>query len=269
MKKIVTAVVAASLCAGLTACGDSAEVETEEATSDGTLTGQWMVNVDSAEFENETRDYLIADGVWECRSCTPPYQVTADGEWQTIDRPGTDGAMIEVVDDNTVRTAFRLGEEELGSSVWTVSEDGQTLTVEFTDTAGDETVTGSETYTRTRAGPDGAHAVSGQWTHSGDINVSDAGLRFSYSVDGDQYSYTGNGSRFAATIGGEPVPIEGSNSNTMVAVEEIGPNSYRETYSRDGEVLSIAEMTVDGDTMSGVSMDQRDNSTVRYTATRQ
>lgn len=270
MRKMMTALAVFTLTAGVAACGDAGEVETEEvAASDGTITGEWMADVDSAQFENDNRNYVLADGTFECLSCTPPYEVTANGEWQSIDRPGVDSVMVEVVDDSTVRTAVRLGEEELGNTTWTVSEDGQTLTSEFTDTSGDEPVTGSETYTRTAEGPEGSHAMSGEWTLADVGEISDAGLRFSYSVDGDQYTSTGNGTSYTATLGGEPVAIEGNDSNVMVAVEEIGENSYRETYTRDGEVLSVAEITIDGDTMSAVSTDQRDGSVVRYTATRQ
>lgn len=270
MRNMMTALSAIALTVGLAACGDAAEVETEEvATSDGTITGEWMANVDSAEFENDNRNYVLADGTFECLSCTPPYEVTANGEWQSVDRPGVDAIMVEVVDDSTVRTAVRLGEEELGSTTWTVSEDGQTLTSDFNDTSGDEPVTGSETFTRTAEGPEGSHAMSGEWTFAGINEISDAGLRFSYSVDGDQYTSMGNGQTYTATLGGEPVAIEGNESNVMVAVEEIGENSYRETYSRDGETLSVTEITIDGDTLSAVNTDQRDGRVVRYTATRQ
>lgn len=269
MKKMMTAVAAISLVVGVTACGDAGETDTEQTASDGTISGEWMADVDSAEFENDNRDYVLADGMFDCRSCTPPYQTTADGEWQSVDRPGVDAIKIEIVDDRTVATATRLGDKELGTSTWTVSEDGQTLVNEFIDTSGTETVTGSATFTRTGDAPEGAHAMSGQWAQSDLSGMSDAGLRFSYSLEGDQYSSSGNGSSFTATLGGDPVVIEGSDSNVMVAVEETGENSYRETYSRDGEVLSVTEISIDGDTMSAVSTDQRDGSVVRYTAQRQ
>ena len=99
--------------------------------------------------------------------------------------------------------------------------------------------------------------------------MSDAGLTFSYTLDGDQYGNSGNGDSFVATLGGDPVAIEGNESNVMVAVEQTGDNSYRETYTRDGEVLSVLDLTIDGDTMSAVSTDPRDGSVVRWTASRQ
>ncbi|MWV29374.1 hypothetical protein [Aurantiacibacter rhizosphaerae] len=271
MKKMMTALAAIALPMGLVACGDAddTDVTAEAPASDGTISGEWMADVDSAQFENDNRDYVLSNGTFSCNSCNPPYEVTANGEWQTVDRPGVDSMMVEQVDDNTVRAAFRYGDKDLGSSTWTVSDDGQTLTSEFNDTSGDEAVTGSETFTRTADGPDGSHAMSGQWAFSDIGDMSDAGLRFSYNVEGDQFTSSGNGSSYTATLGGDPVPVEGSNSNVMVAVEQTGDNSYRETYSRDGEALSVVEVSVDGDTLSAVSTDQRDDSVLRYTAQRQ
>lgn len=193
MKNTMTALAAISLVMGTVACSDSTD-DTEATASDGTISGEWLADASSAEFENDTRDYVLADGTFDCRSCTPPYQVAADGEWQTVDRPGVDSMMVETVVDSTVRAAFRLGDADLGSSTYTVGEDGETVTLAFVDTSGTEEVTGSG------------------------VEISDTGLRFSYSLEGDQYTSMGNGQSFTATLGGDPVAIEGSNSNVMVAV---------------------------------------------------
>jgi hypothetical protein len=250
------------------ACSEAEEADTEQTASDGTITGEWLADPASAQFENDTRKFVLADGAFDCQSCIPPYQVTADGTWQTVDRPGMDGMMIETVDDKTVRASYRFGERELGSNTYTVSDDGQTLTVSFVDTSGEAEVTGTETFTRVAEGPAGSHALSGEWSRSG-MEISETGLRFSYSVEGDQYSSTANGDSFTATVGGEPVAVGGSTSNVMVAVESTGENSYRETYSRDGETLSTTEITIDGDTMSAVNTDARNGRVLRYTASRQ
>ena len=99
--------------------------------------------------------------------------------------------------------------------------------------------------------------------------VSDAGLTVSITVEGDTFTLSGNGDGYTATLGGDAVLIEGSNSGTMVAVEKIGDNSYRETFTRDGETVGINELTVDGDTLSFSSSDPRDGSKANWTATRQ
>ncbi|WP_271077547.1 hypothetical protein [Aurantiacibacter sp. MUD61] len=269
MKNMMTAFAAISLALGVTACGDNGDADTDVAASDGTITGTWLIDADTAEFEGATTEILLADGTYECMSCNPPYSVTANGEWQDVDLPGADALMVEVVDDNSVRTAGSFGGEEQGSSVWTVSEDGQTVTIEFTDTSGDEVVTGSQMMTRAGDGPEGSHVLSGQWETQGVSGISDAGLTVSYAVEGDQFTTSGNGFSYTATIGGEPVPVEGSNAGNMAAVESTGENSYLITNSRDGETLSTTELTVDGDSLSGVNTNMSNGGVVRWTAARE
>lgn len=269
MKKMMTALAAFTLAAGLSGCTKTEDTEAATETEASGISGNWMIDLDSAQFENDNRDFVLTDGEWTCNSCTPPYSVTADGAWQTIDRPGADGQMIEVVDDRTVKMASRLGDKNLGNGTWTVSEDGKTLTQEWTDLSGDQPVSGKGSFTRTEAGPEGSHAVSGKWTSNGIESYDEAGLRFGYSLKGEQLTLTDNGGGWSATLGGDPVPVEGSDSNVMVAVERMGENGFRETYSRDGETLSVSEITIDGDTLTGVSTDARDDSVVRWTASRQ
>ena len=268
MKKMMTAVAAASLAIGLTACTGEASGDGASA-SDGGLSGTWRLNIDSAQFENAVSSYLIADGEYTCNSCLPPFSVAADGEWQTVDRPGVDSLKYEIVDDMTIASASRMGEEDLGTSTWTVSEDGQSMTISWTNLDGDEEVSGSTTYDRQAAGPDGAHAASGDWTVATVGEMSEAGLVFTYSIEGDTITTTGNGDGYTATLGGEAVTPEGDETGGMLAVEQTGDNSYRETYSRDGEVINVLDMTVDGDTLTAVSTDPRDGRTVNWTATRQ
>ena len=268
MKKMMTALAAFTLVAGATACSETADTEATS-TEAGSIAGEWMADIESASFENDNRDWVLADGQYQCNSCLPPYGFAADGEWQTVDRPGTDSQMIEVVDERTVKFSSRFKGEDTGSSTMTISEDGQTATVEWTDLSGDTPVNGKSTFTRTAAGPEGSHAMSGKWTTANIDSIDEAGLKFTFAVDGDTLTNSGNGSSWTATLGGEPVAIEGDNSGTMVAVEKTGDNTYRETYSRDGETLSVTELTVEGDKLMGVSTDSRDGSKVTWTATRQ
>ncbi len=76
MKKMMTAFAAISLAMGVAACGDNDEAEVVEAASDGTISGDWLADVDSAQIENDNRDYMLSDGTFACNSCTPPYEVT-------------------------------------------------------------------------------------------------------------------------------------------------------------------------------------------------
>lgn len=269
MKKMMTALAAVTLVMGVTACNQASDdAATETATASG-IAGTWKANVDSAEFENDTTSFLLTDGTFTCESCLPPYSVTADGSWQSVDRPGFDAQKIEVVDDRTVKGSRRMGDKELGTGTFTVSEDGKTLTNNWTNLEGDVPTEGSTTFTRAKAGPDGAHAMSGDWNVSNIGTMSDAALISTNSLDGDKYTSRGNDGGFTAVLGGEPVKIDGDNSGTLVAVAATGDNSYRETYTRDGKVVSVVDLAIDGNTLTGTSTDPRDNSVLRWTATRQ
>lgn len=268
MKKIMTAMVACSLVMGVSACGGMAG-ESSEASAAAGISGSWLIDVNSAQFENNVDRYVLADGQYSCESCQPAYSVPADGEWHSVELPGTDSVMVEVLDDNTVRTASRRGDKDLGGATWTVAEDGQSMSIDWTNLDGDAPVTGSATFVRAEAAPEGAHAMSGGWTVGDIASMDAAGLTIDISVEGDQYTNSGNGQSYTATLGGDPVAIEGDAAGTMVMVEQTGDNSYRETYMLDGETTSILEVSVDGDTMSAVSTDPRDGSVVRWTAARQ
>lgn len=265
----MTAMCAASLALGVAACSGDPGGTSAEATAAASLDGTWRANLDSAEFENDTSSWTIVDGQYTCNSCIPPFSAAVTGDWVTVDRPGVDAVKYTVVDAMTVTSASRLGDKELGNSTWTVSEDGQTLTMNWTNLDGDEAVEGSTIYTRAAAGPEGSHAVSGEWNVASLGEMSDAGLLFSYAIDGDTIVSSGNGGGYTATLGGDPVTPEGDETGGMIAVEKVSDTVYRETYTRDGEVLNVVELTVEGDTLRGVGTDPRDNSTVRWTATRQ
>jgi len=269
MKKMMTAIAAFTLVAGTAACTPAGTEEAAEAAQGAGLAGTWKANVDSAESKNNISNLVLADGQYTCNSCIPPYSTAANGEWQDVDRPGVDQIMFEIVDENTVKSATRFEGEDLGTSTWTVSEDGQTMKQEFVNLRGDESTKGDLTLARVGPAPDGSHAISGEWDLAEYGDISDSALMTTYAIDGDSITVTYNTGGFTATLGGEAVAMDGDNSGTLVAAEKTGDNIYRETYTRDGETVSVVETTVDGNTLSIVSKDPRDNSEFRYTATRQ
>lgn len=265
MKKMITAVAAATLMLGTAACSGEA---TNEA-SDGSLAGTWRGDPDTASSENGDSNFTLVGTEFTCNSCLPPYTATADGEWQEMDRPGMDEMMIEVVDDMTIKTAFRFEGRDLGSSTWTVGDDGSTMTQTFVNLDAEEQTEGTVILSRTEDGPEGSHAMSGGWTLSEYGEISEAALLTTYAVDGDTVTVSFNGGGWTATLGGDAVPIEGNESGVMVAIESTGDNAYRETYTRGEDVVNVSEITIDGDTMSVVSTDPRDDSVFRYSASRQ
>jgi hypothetical protein len=270
MKTTITAFAAITLALGTAGCSGADTSETQTAAVvDGSITGTWRGDPTTAQSENGDSNFTLIDGKFTCNSCLPPFSIVADGEWQPLDRPGSDEIMVKIVDDKTVMTATRLKGRDLGNSTYKVSDDGSSLTQTYADLSAAEATEGSMSMTRTAAAPAGAHALSGGWKLAAYGEISEAALLFTYNLDGEKLSAKGNGASWTATLGGTPVAIEGDNAGTTVKVEKLSANMYRQTYIQGGEVVNVSEMTLDGDTMSVVNTDPRDNSVFRYTAKRQ
>lgn len=265
----MTTMAAITLTMGMTACADNAAEDTAATAEAGSLAGTWVIDVDSATAENDNSKISLVDGEFTCESCIPQFTVTADGEWQPSDSPGVDDRMVEIVDEFTIKTSGREDGEVFGTSTWTVSEDGQSMTQSFVNLDGEETVEGSRTFTRVGDATEGAHAITGDWQPGAFSGVSDAALTFTYAVDGDTVTLTNNEGGYTATLGGEPVQMVNDTTGGMITVEQLSDNTYAETYTRDGEVTNRTEMTVSGDTLTAVSTDPRDGSIFNYSATRQ
>ncbi|MEL6486013.1 MAG: hypothetical protein AAFQ13_02565 [Pseudomonadota bacterium] len=266
MKMFTGAVCAFSLSLALAACGGAADTATEEAAT-GTFAGTWVGQVESLE-DDEVRSYVIADGTYTCNHCIPAYSVATSGEYETVERPGVDGVKLALVDDNTVEFGVRLGDKELSKGTWTVSEDGNTLTVETTDMTGEAEMSSTGTFERAAAGPEGSHAVSGEWKFAGLSDMEEAMRTFTFAIDGDQFTETSPDGDMTMTIGGEPVVPEWSTTGAATAVEKISDTAYKFTTTLDGEVVGTTEMSVEGDTLTGTSTDPRNGSTSTFKAMR-
>ena len=270
MKTMMTAMAAITLAMGLAACSEQAsETTTSSATETASLAGTWKWDAASSEAENADLTAVLAEGEYTCESCIPPYTIPADGDWHDIEQPGISSTMVKIVDDRTIEYAYRFEDTEIRRGTWMVEEDGKTMKLERVDLAGAEPVTTVIVFNRNAEGPEDAHAVSGTWQPEGIESASEAALISEYTIDGDSVTYVGNDGRYTAILGGEPVAVEGSTDGTMVAIEQTGPNTYKETYTFDGEVVSTLDMTVDGDTLNFVATDARTGAVYRSSAKRQ
>ncbi|WP_265561708.1 hypothetical protein [Sphingomicrobium arenosum] len=272
MKRLtgMTAVIALSI--GAAACDAGGEVETDTtattASAEG-FSGDWMIDIESAQFEASDDEWVLADGTYECMTCDPPYSVPADGEWHAVDMPATDEVKVVEVDDRTIQFSGRHEGKVVYESSLTLSEDGQGANGSFKNMRGAEVVEGANSWTRVAAGPDGAHGLSGKWKYEDVQSVSEAGLRTTFAVEGDQFSMSGNGQSYRATIGGDPVAIEGDDAGTMIKVERLGENSYRETFMLDGEEQGSTEWTLGEDgRLNGVYRDAKNGDVTRFSANR-
>ena len=289
------------------AAGNEAAAEATAETADLTaLNGTWKTDPASIKFEQKPDEILLQDGTYKCSTCIPPLTVAADGQFHDVTgrpyadsivlqngtytcstcippltvaadgqfhdvtgRPYADSISIKVVDDKSVEWKSRKGGRDVFNATMSVSADGNTLTRKFTDstTPNAPAVEGTSTATRAGPAPAGAHAISGQWTPDRVNEYSDEGLNVTFKIEGNKVTSTYQGQTYVAELGGPAVPVEGDIGGTTVTVAQEG-NALKETFSREGKVVSevVTTVSADGKSISWTSSDPRDGSKVSGTA---
>lgn len=213
--------------------------------------GTWKVDL-SAMNPSKPDMFLLQDGMYECKTCNPPYKIKADGTDQPISgNPYIDTVAIKVVNDHEIEETDKKGGKEVGHSKSTVSADGNTVAFEFTDssnTNGGAPVTGHGQATNVAKGPEGSHAVSGSWKASKIEGLSDNGAFWTYKVNGDEITMTTpTGQSYTAKLDGTEAPMKGDPGVTSVSVKMIGSDTLEETDKRGGMVIGVSHMTVGSD----------------------
>jgi hypothetical protein len=279
MRRTITAALAAASLFALAACSQQ-PAATENATSqnaaataaDG-INGTWKADLSSVQIDQKPDQLLLKDGQFSCPTCTPPVAIAADGAFHPVTRPYADSMAVKVDDDHNVTRTARKGGAVTGVNRYSVSSDGKTLTIDFTDssTPNAPPVKGSFTESRVGPAPVGAHAISGSWKPEKYNNINDEALTVTYTVDGDTLHMSSPaGQSYDAKLDGTDTPIKGDTAGTTASVRKVGDNSYEETDKRDGKVISVTTFTVGADgKMAVTSVDKRNDSTMKYVANKQ
>jgi hypothetical protein len=200
--------------------------------------------------------------------------LAADGAFHAVTgRPYADSIAVKVDDDHSVTRTDKKGDKVTSEGKYHVSDDGKTLTIDFTDssTPNAPPVKGTFTETRVAPAPAGAHAISGSWKPEKYNNINDEALTVTYKVDGDiLHMSSPAGQSYDAKLDGTDTPIKGDIGGTTASVKKVGDNTYEETDKRGGKVISVATITVAPDGKLNVSSeDKRNGSTMKYVANRQ
>src|SRR5882757_5405958 len=65
--------------------------------------GTWKIDMSKVEFPKKPDVFLLQNGMYECKSCTPPYKIKADGAGQSVSgHPYFDSVAIRVVSDHEI-----------------------------------------------------------------------------------------------------------------------------------------------------------------------
>ncbi len=236
--------------------------------------GTWKIDLGKTKLPRKPDVLLLQDGVYECKTCAPPIKVKADGQFQPVSgNPYVDMIKVDVVDDRHVNSESQKAGKQMSAVKRSVSEDGNTLTEEWTyngnPTGGP--VSGTDTMKRVAKGPAGSNAVSGSWREEkADVATADA-LVFTFKSGGDSLAMTTpTGQSYDAKLDGKDVPYVGDPGTTSVALKRIG-DSIEETDKRDGKVISVSKMTVapDGKLMTIAVDDKLHGTTLTYIAEKQ
>jgi hypothetical protein len=237
--------------------------------------GTWKVDVNKAQFPQKPDVYVLQDGMYHCKTCVPPIDVKADGQDQKVTgHPYYDTISIKVVDDRTVEETEKKGGKVVATSKTTVSPEGTTATVEFSDETASNggPVTGRAEIMRVAKGPAGSQAISGSWRTKKVEDISDNGLMFTYKVEGDTLSMSSpTGQSYTAKLDGTDAPFKGDPGTTSVSVKRLSKDTLEETDKRDGKVISVARITVapDGKTMSVAVTDKLHGTSSHFVAEKQ
>ena len=53
------------------------------------LDGTWKIDMNKVDFSKKPDVFLLENGMYECKTCTPPYKIKADGSDQSLAIPTT------------------------------------------------------------------------------------------------------------------------------------------------------------------------------------
>lgn len=108
------------------------------AMSQNVFTGTWRPDPQVFSPTRKTDVIELANSIYECRSCSPPYKIKVDGHDQTIEgNANYDALSLTVVDDrNTIEESDKNDGKIVKMSLWSVGPDGKTMHVRFDDMHG-------------------------------------------------------------------------------------------------------------------------------------
>jgi len=271
---VAVSLIALAGCRQTSVGGNEAASNAAAPAAAGSIDGTWKADVSTAKWDQKPDEYLLQNGKYDCKTCTPPVSIPADGAFHSVTgHPYYDSAMLKIVDDKTVQEAQKLKGREIGSSTSKVSADGNTLAVDFKDTtiANAPPTTGHFEETRVGAAPAGAHAISGQWKPAKAENINAEALTLTFKADADMLHMSSpSGVSYDAKLDGTDTPIKGDPAGTMASVKKLSDTSYEETDKRDGKVVWVGTFTLGADGRLSVQSENKLNgSKFSYSADKQ
>ena len=277
MKRTMMAALAACSILALAGCKQSGGANDQNAAAaagGASIDGTWKADLSTVQMDSKPDQLLLKDGKYSCSTCTPPLALDADGAFHPVTgRSYADSIAVKVDDDHSITRTDKKDGRVTSEDKYSVSSDGNTLTIDFTDSSTPNVAPVKGSFVETRAGPApaGAHAVSGSWKPSKYNNVSDEALTVTYKLDGDTlHMTTPAGQSFDAKLDGSDAPVKGDIGGTTVSVQKGSDGAFTITEKRAGKVQSVATLSPGSDGKLSVSSENKQNgSTMKYVADKQ
>jgi hypothetical protein len=235
--------------------------------------GTWKTDLSKAKFSPKPLTFYTSAGWYHCVSCSPAFDVQADGQDHAVAGQSYDTISVTITDAHTISVAAKKGGVVTFEQIRSVSADGKTLTVKSTGhPPSGGAPTNFETVAR-RSGslPSGVHATSGDWIIEKQTGSSNA-LLTTYKTNVDEITMTSpTGESFTAKFDGNDYPVRGSYGWDAVSLKKVNSNTIEETDKRDGTVTDVTTMTVspNGKTMTAVETSKLTGRVSTYVATKQ
>jgi hypothetical protein len=209
----------------------------------------------------------LADGMYECDSCEPPYRLPADGQEHAIDsNPRFETLAISVVDDWTLRQVGRRAGAVVFESTTTVTPDSMSRTETRTASmkTGDVFVPIISGLTSeadevprlvkfrsaaARIGQPAAdqHLVAGRW-RTIEIDLLDHDEDTTYRIADRELTMTDRmGRSFTAPLDGTVAPYQGDARFSAVSVRMIDHRTIEESNLSGEVVVQVTRWQVDAD----------------------
>ena len=282
MRRMMTAMMAAVSLVALAGCRQVSTGGNQAASGNasapaaaaGSIDGTWKADVTTAKWDQKPDEYLLQNGKYDCKTCTPPLSTAADGAYHDVTgHPYYDAVSVKVVDDKTVQLAQKLKGRDSWSGTYKVSADGNTLGIDFKDTSVPNAPPATGHFEESRVGPApaGAHALSGQWKPAKAENINAEALTTTFKADADMLHMSSpSGTSYDAKLDGTDTPIKGDPAGTTASVKKLSDASYQETDKRGGKVVWVGTFTVGADGKLDVSTENKlDGSKFSYKANKQ
>ena len=104
------------------------------ATAQSAFDGTWKIDMNKVDFPKKPDVFLLQNGMYSCKTCTPPYEIKADGTDQSVTgHPYYDTVAIKVINDHEIEETDKKDGKVVGTSTSTVSSDDKTLMFTFSD----------------------------------------------------------------------------------------------------------------------------------------